>query len=61
MSRKKFRARIALGAAAHPALIWAFGTLAFLAAPSRAFAADDLLHALKPVTDATLAEPAADD
>jgi alcohol dehydrogenase (cytochrome c) len=61
MSRKKFRARIALGAAARPALIWAFGTLAFLAAPSRAFAADDLLHALKPVTDATLAEPAADD
>src|SRR6266404_5424577 len=29
--------------------------------PKRAFAGDDLLHALKPVTDATLAKPAGDD
>jgi alcohol dehydrogenase (cytochrome c) len=35
--------------------------LALLAGQSRAFAGDDLLHALKPVTDATLAKPAADD
>jgi alcohol dehydrogenase (cytochrome c) len=65
MSRKKFRAPInwgiALGAATRPALICAFGTLALLAGSSHAFAADDLLPALKPVTDATLAKPAADD
>ena len=61
MSRKKFRGRIALGAAARPTLICAFGALALLAGPSRAFAGDDLLQALKPVTDATLAKPAADD
>jgi alcohol dehydrogenase (cytochrome c) len=61
MSRKRFRARIALGAVARPALICTFGALALLAGPSRAFAGDDLLQALKPVTDATLAKPAADD
>ena len=61
MSRKKFRGRIALGAAARPTLICAFGALALLAGQSRAFTGDDLLHALKPVTDATLAKPAADD
>ena len=60
MSRKRFRARIALGAVARPALICTFGALALLAGPSRAFAGDDLLQALKPVTDATLAKPAAD-
>jgi alcohol dehydrogenase (cytochrome c) len=35
--------------------------LAVCAVPSRALAGDDLLHALKPVTDGTLAKPAADD
>ena len=61
MSRKKFRARIALGAAARPALICAFGALALFAGQMRAIAGDDLLHALKPVTDAMLSKPAGDD
>jgi alcohol dehydrogenase (cytochrome c) len=61
MSRKKFRARNALGAGARPALICAFGALALFAGQMRAIAGDDLLHALKPVTDAMLSKPAGDD
>jgi alcohol dehydrogenase (cytochrome c) len=61
MSWKKFLARLARGAAAPPAVICAFGALALLAGQSRTFADDDLLHGLKPITDVTLAKPAAAD
>src|ERR1700758_4489866 len=65
MSPKKSFARASFRAAA-PMLFCAvgalgLGVLAVCAVPSRALAGDDLLHALKPVTDGTLAKPAADD
>ena len=61
MLRRKSFVRTALGAPARPALICAFSVLASFVGQERASAGDDLLHALKPVTDATLAKPAADD
>src|ERR1700735_3046176 len=60
MSPKKSFAGAAFRAAA-PAFICVLGALAVCAGQSRAFAGDDLLHALNPVTDATLAKPAGDD
>ena len=57
MSRKRFLA----GAAARPALICAFGALALFAGEERASAGDDLLHALKPISDSELSKPATDD
>ena len=60
MSPKKSFAGASFRAAA-PAFICVLGALAVCAGQSRAFAGDDLLHALKPVTDATLAKPAGDD
>jgi alcohol dehydrogenase (cytochrome c) len=60
MSPKKSFAGASFRAAA-PAFIYVLGALAVCAGQSRAFAGDDLLHALKPVTDATLDKPAGDD
>jgi glucose dehydrogenase len=57
MSWKRFLA----GAAARPALICAFGAMALFAGDERASAGDDLLHALKPITDSELSKPATDD
>jgi len=60
MSRKGSLARTALNAA-RPVLICAFGALALFAEPMRAIGGNDLLDALKPVTDSELGKPAADD
>ena len=57
MSWKRFLA----GAAARPALICAFGAMALFAGDEQASAGDDLLHALKPITDSELSKPATDD
>ena len=61
MSRKESPARTALGAAARPLLICAFGALALFVGQMRAIAGDYLLQALKPVTDPMLSNPAGDD
>ena len=65
MSPKDFLARASFRAAT-PVLVRTLGVLALSAlavgaGQTRAFAGDDLLHTLRPVTDATLAKPAADD
>ena len=60
MLRKKFLVQSTLSAAG-PALICIFGAFALLAAQSCAIAGEDLLQALKPISDAALAKPAADD
>jgi alcohol dehydrogenase (cytochrome c) len=60
MWRKGSLARTALNAA-RPVLICAVGALALFAEPMRAIGGNDLLEALKPVTDSELGKPAADD
>jgi alcohol dehydrogenase (cytochrome c) len=54
-------ARAALSAASRSVLFFTFATLALLAAHANAAAGDDILQALKPVTDAMLAKPAPED
>jgi hypothetical protein len=61
MSRKKFPARSAVSAVARPTFIFAFGALAVFTGLERASAGEDLLQTLKPVTDAALTKPAAED
>jgi alcohol dehydrogenase (cytochrome c) len=63
MSPKQSFARASVRAAASVLIctLGAVGTLTACAVQSRAFAGDDPLHALQPVTDAALAKPAAGD
>ena len=61
MSRKIFPVRNAVCAAVRPAVIFTFGALALFAGLGRASAGEDLLHALRPVSDSELNRPAADD
>ena len=61
MSRRKFFARAALSPVARPALICAVGASLLFAEQMCAAAGDEILRALRPVTDATLGLAAADD
>ena len=61
MSAMKPFTRAALNAASRSVLFFTFATLALLAEHASAGAGDDILHALKPVTDAMLAKPAPED
>ena len=60
MLRKKFLTRAVL-TTVRPTLVCAFGALVLFAGQECGAAGDDILQALKPVTDAMLGNPAADD
>ena len=61
MSSMKPFTRAAWNAASRLVLFFTFGTLALLAEHAGAGAGDEVLHALKPVTDAMLTKPAPED
>ena len=53
--------RAASGVAVRSVLLVAFGATAFLVPNASAIAGDDVLQALKPITDAMLGKPAPED
>ncbi len=61
MLPRRFLARAVLRAIARPTLVCAFGAFVLFAGPECGAAGDDILQALKPVTDVTLSRAAADD